>query len=201
VVVTTLFHLVRHATHGCLGKVLLGRMPGVTLAEEGHRQACSLARHFSGQQIAAIQSSPRERAMETAAPIARMSNRPLDVADAIDEIDMGEWTGRSFAALRSDPDWQLWNARRAEVRPPNGESMLELQRRTVHHLNDMRSAHPGARIVLVSHAEPIRALALHCFGMPLSDFARIEIAPASVTTIAVGEQTWSLLSLNEAVTA
>jgi len=195
----TTFFLVRHAAHRQLEHVLVGRMTGVTLAEEGREQARRLAHRLQRDGITAVQSSPRERAQETAAPIAAQAVLAVEIAPALDEIDVGDWTGRSFAALNDDARWMTWNTARASARPPNGESMAELQRRIVALLRGLRQASPDGRIVLVSHAEVIRAAVLHALRMPLDDFARIEIAPASISTLAVGRHGCELVDLNRAV--
>ena len=190
---------VRHAAHRYLGRVLVGRMPGVRLEETGHEQALALAERLKDEHITTVQSSPRERACETAEPIAGRAGVPLEIASALDEIDLGEWTGKSFAELNEDVRWQRWNAERAAARPPRGESMRELQRRVLEHLAALHAADPGGRFVLVSHAEVIRAAVLHCLDMPLDDFARIEIAPATISTIALDDGGPSLVALGQAV--
>jgi probable phosphoglycerate mutase len=198
--VTATFFLVRHAVHPGVGKVLAGRMPGVNLCEEGCTQANRLASHLTRQAITAVQSSPRERAMQTATPIARMAGLPLQVIDDLDELDTGEWTGCRFAALRDDPRWQLWNTKRAETRPPGGESMQSLQGRTLAHVEDLCAEQPYGRIVLVSHAEPIRSLLLHCLGKQLNDFAQVDVAPAAISTVVADGHDWRVLALNEMAT-
>jgi broad specificity phosphatase PhoE len=195
----TTFLLVRHAAHQQLDHVLVGRMAGVTLAEEGREQARRLARFLLADRITAVQSSPRERAQETAAPIASQAALPVNIASALDELDVGDWTGPSFAVLNDDAGWIAWNTARGTARPPNGESMAELQRRILAHLQVLHEASPGGRIVLVSHAEVIRAAVLHALRMPLDDFARIEIAPASISTLAVDRCGCELVALNRAV--
>jgi len=69
------------------------------------------------------------------------------------------------------------------------------------HLEAIRSAMPNARVVMVSHAEPIRAAILCCLGIPLDDFGRVDIAPASITTIAFGERGRDVMALNQSVAA
>jgi broad specificity phosphatase PhoE len=199
--VTTTFFLVRHATHGSVGRILVGRMPGVRLDTDGAGQAGRLAARLVREHIDMIQSSPRERARETAAPIGHRCGVRVKVEAALDEIDFGDWTGRPIAALDGDPRWERWNARRSEGRPPCGESMRELQARVIGHLEAIRSAMPNARVVMVSHAEPIRAAILCCLGIPLDDFGRVDIAPASITTIAFGERGRDVMALNRSVAA
>ncbi|HLH88593.1 MAG TPA: histidine phosphatase family protein [Xanthobacteraceae bacterium] len=198
----TTFFLVRHATHALLGRVLVGRTPGVGLDATGRRQAADLAQSLAGQGVTHLQSSPRRRARDTAAPMARALSLPIAIEPALDEIDVGAWSGRSFAALKLDPDWDLWNARRSAARPPGGgETMAELQCRVAGHLAATAARWPHARIVAVTHAEPIRAAILHVRGMALDDFAQIDIAPASITTIAFGATGADVVAINQAVAA
>jgi len=193
----TTFFLVRHAAHDLVDHVLVGRMPGVTLGHRGHAQAAGLAQRLCGERITAVQSSPRERARETAAPIAARNGLPIEIVDAVDELDAGEWTGQPFTSLANDPDWTLWNAERATARPPSGESMGELQHRMIRHLCMAHDAAPEGRIAIVTHAEPIRAALLHTLDVPLGDFAQIEVAPASVSTIRMEHGAAAVVAINE----
>jgi probable phosphoglycerate mutase len=148
-----------------------------------------------------VQSSPQQRARETAAPIAERVNRPVEIASEVDEIDVGEWTGRDFETLNADPRWELWNRARSLARAPGGESMLEVQDRVVGHIDRMRSGHPGGHVVIISHSDVIRAAILYYLGVPLNAFDRIEISPASVSTLLVGDWGAKIFSLNETIAA
>src|SRR5947209_20190589 len=92
-------HLVRHCAHGDVGHVLSGRCAGASLTAEGRAEAAWLAARFLDERIAAIQSSPRLRARETAETIGAALGLSVEIVDALDEIDFGDWTGRSFAEL------------------------------------------------------------------------------------------------------
>src|SRR5689334_9180955 len=106
-------------------------MPNVRLGADGREQSRRLAIWFGRQPVAVIQSSPRERAQETAEPIAQQFGMPLAVAPALDEVDVGEWTGANFADLTPDRRWQHWNRARESARTPGGESMRDVQDRVV----------------------------------------------------------------------
>ena len=101
----------------------------------------------------------------------------------MDELDVGHWTGASFEELNSNPHWHAWNSKRGSTRPPGGESMRELQQRVLVHLATLEREHPDEKIVIVSHAEPIRAAILHYSGLPLDAFARIRIDPGTITVL------------------
>ena len=141
-----------------------------------------LADYFAHQHIELLQSSPRRRALETAQAIAARMPCDIQIARAFDEHDAGEWAGRDFAALARDPRWRAWNARRGSMRPPDGESMSELQQRVINHIEELRAGEIDDAVI-VSHAEPIRAAVMHYRGIALDDFHRIEIEPASITLL------------------
>src|SRR5215203_3039251 len=106
-------------------------MPGVHLDALGRNQARSLADHFADEGIAGVFSSPRERAVETAQPIAERAGVELRIEPDIDELDCGEWTGCAFASLDQEPLWQNWNIKRSQARIPAGESMSDVQVRVL----------------------------------------------------------------------
>lgn len=197
----TTFFLVRHAMHALVDRVLIGRMSGVHLNLQGRLQAKRLGMRFAQERLTLVQSSPRERAQETAQAIALAAGASLETASALDEIEFGEWTGRPFDRLKEDPDWRAWNSERTRARAPNGETMSEAQTRIVAHLERMHMRYPGARIAIVTHAEIIRAAVLHHLGLALEAFDRIEISPASVTILRIGQEDAELTALNQAVAA
>lgn len=180
---TATFHLVRHAVHSSLGHLLAGRMSGIHLSEEGRAQAARVAKHLDGEKISGVISSPQPRAVETAEPIARQHGVTLKQSAALDEVDFGAWQGRSFEELEPDAAWKRWNARRGSEQPPGGEMIAQVQARMVAEISALAVAAPDESFVLVSHAEPIRSLLLHILGAPADHWMRLDIAPASISTI------------------
>jgi probable phosphoglycerate mutase len=172
--------LIRHGAHDLLGTLLAGRTVDVPLNAQGRAQAKMLAAELRDSKAIRIMSSPRRRALETATPIAAALARPLEIASALDEHDAGSFAGRRFEALRRNPRWRDWNSRRASARPPAGESMAELQTRVVGFLARLVQRHPDDRLVLVSHAEPIRAALMYVQHVPLDDFLKVDVPVASV---------------------
>jgi broad specificity phosphatase PhoE len=199
--VTTTFFLVRHAAHDRVGTVLCGRMPGIHLGETGKAQAERLASRFAEEAIACIRTSPMERAVETAEPIALRVKQPLDICNAIGEIDFGAWSGKSFEALGQDPHWSAWNSSRSTNRPPEGETMLEAQARIIGAMERLRNRYADRSIILVSHSDVIKAALLYHLGLPIDAYSRIEVAPASISTLVVGDWGSKVLRLNEVMAA
>ena len=179
----TTFVLVRHASHDLLGVRLAGRMTGVRLSALGREEAERIASRLAGESVAALASSPRERCLETAAPIARVLHLRPALLDALDEMDFGSWTGATFEALERDPTWRSFNERRSEARPPGGESMADVARRAMDALELLHREHDGRKVVVVSHADVLNALVARVLGMDLDAMHRFDIDPSSFTTL------------------
>lgn len=194
----TLF-LVRHATHADFGRRLTGRAEGVPLTALGKEQADAVGRLLASEGLTAIHSSPRERAVETAEAIARASGIGVDLVEALDEIDFGEWTGAEFEALSTQALWDDWNSARAASRTPGGESMGEAADRIAGHVMNLAANRPGARIALVTHCDMIRAMVATCLDLSLDNLLRFEIAPASVSRLVAGRWGMKLVTLNQTV--
>lgn len=194
---STTFHLVRHGEHDRVDRTLCGRMSGVRLNAAGEEQARAAGRRLAPVQPVRILTSPLERARQTAEIIAEESRCPVEEAKALQEIDCGEWTGKSFSNLHRDPRWKEWNEARSVTRPPGGEMMIEVQARVVSYLESMRRLYESARLVLVSHSDVIKTAILFHIGVPLDLFSRIEVAPGSISTLIVGSWGAKLVSLNE----
>jgi probable phosphoglycerate mutase len=189
--------LVRHAAHIHLNRILSGRMPGVALSDAGRVQASRLATRLATRGVDLVRSSPLDRAQATAAAIAAAAGVAVETAAGLQEIDFGAWTGLRFDELAGDAEWDQWNARRSAARPPGGESMGEAQARIVAHLDAVARDHAGRTIVLVSHADMIRAAVAHAIGLNLDNLLRFDIDPASATTLVWGDSWARLTMLNE----
>jgi probable phosphomutase (TIGR03848 family) len=180
--------LVRHGLCDPVGQSIAGRGPGVHLNADGCRQARALARALERLPVAALYSSPLDRARETAEAVAERTGLAIEIASGLQELDYGAWTGRTLESLAGDPIWQRFNRERAMTRIPDGETMEEVVERAVKSVSDMRAAHPGALLAAVTHGDVIRALLTSWAGMPLDHMLRLEIAPASVSAVRFSPQ-------------
>ena len=173
--------LIRHAMNDWVGKKLAGWTRGVHLNKAGHTQADALAQQLETLPLAAIYSSPLERALETAQPLARVHGLTVQVREAVGELHIGDWTGRTLKELREEELWPVIQVYPGGARFPGGESLREAQARIVAELDTIRDAYPDQIVAVVSHSDPIKLAVTHYLGLPLDLFQRLTIAPASVT--------------------
>ncbi|WP_300973861.1 histidine phosphatase family protein [Sphingomonas sp. LHG3406-1] len=177
-------HLLRHGAHDDLGLRLTGRAPDGGLSALGRTQAVAAARRLQADPPAAVYASPRRRTMETASIVAEHLGLEVMEAPALDEIDFGEWTGRSFLQLHDDPRWAVWNSRRSEARCPGGETMAEAQARALAFAFEVAATHDGPAL-LVTHCDVIRAL--HCWSerRSLDSILDTQCEPGSLSVLAL----------------
>jgi probable phosphoglycerate mutase len=181
----TLILLVRHAVTDQVGRVIAGRIDTHGLNSEGRTQAAQLARNLSGAPLAAVYSSPIARARETAAAIASARGLDVQICQELTEVDVGAWSGRTLDELATIAEWHSFNDQRGATKPPGGERMQDVQARVVEALDRIANQHVGEIAVAVSHADAIRAALLSYLRMPIDDYWRLEIDPASVTVVAL----------------
>lgn len=192
---TTVF-LVRHGVTSHTGHRLTGRMPDVHLTDEGRAQADAVAEGLQRFPIKAVYSSPIDRTMQTARPIAARHGLKVQVRRGLTELEFGRWTDKSFKALRRTKLWPVIQRWPSGARFPDGESFLEAQQRAVKELEALRVRHPRDAICCVSHADLIKLAVAHYLGMHLDMFQRIDIGPGSVTAIAVGRSGPRVITVN-----
>jgi len=192
--------LVRHGENDFVktGR-MAGRLPGVHLNERGQKQAQALGEALKDVPIKAVYSSPLERAMETADPIA--SARKLQIIQEPDvmEADIGKWQGKSLKVLRLTKVWKIVQNSPSRFRFPDGESFPEMQTRISNALERMIIKHnkPQDIIVVVFHADPIKIAVSHFLGLPLDHFQRLSCDTGSLTALHVNEMGANLIKLNQ----
>ena len=194
----TRFLLIRHATTADNGIRLSGRKSGVDLDDGGRLQAQSLARRLAHVPIAAILASPLERTLETARALSTLLGVPIEACEDFLEIEFGSWTGRTFDELRDDALFRRFNELRSCAGAPSGELMLQAQLRMVAGLDRLRARYLQRTVAVVTHCDMIRAAIAHHAGIPLDLMQRIEINPASVSVIDLGEDWVRIVCVNDA---
>lgn len=189
--------LIRHAVTEQTGKRLYGRAPGNHLSARGRRQAEALAEHLADVPLEAVYASPLERCRETASPILRGRKLRLRTVAALNEVDYGRWTGRTFGQLRRTREWRRVRSSPASVRFPGGETLHEVQQRAVRALQEIAERHGEGVAAAVSHGDVVRLALAHYAGIHLDLFQRLEVWPASVTAVEIGDGHPRILRMND----
>lgn len=189
--------LVRHGVTAQTGPLLSGRTPGIPLSESGVAQAEAAAARLARLPVAAVYASPIERTMQTAERIAAPHGLTVRPAPGVIEADYGEWTGGAIADLAKTPEWKIVQTAPSRARFPGGESIREMQARTVAALDGIIADHPQQTIVVVGHADPIKSAVAFYTGLHLDLFQRLHVTPASATVLDVSDHGVMLVKHND----
>lgn len=198
----TLILLVRHGENDYVKKgKLAGRLPGVHLNDKGRSQAQATTQALCSMvpegKLKALYSSPLERTMETAEPIARAYGLEVTPRPGLLETDYGEWQDKSIKQLSRLKLWKIIQNSPSVFRFPGGESFAESQHRISQEIQSLAGMHdPKEIVVCVTHADPIKLAVAYFLGLPLDLFQRLNVAPASITALNVSETGSHLLTLN-----
>jgi ribonuclease H / adenosylcobalamin/alpha-ribazole phosphatase len=130
------------------------------LTELGRRQAEAAARYLAERGgIAAVMSSPLQRAYDTAATAARALGLDATADDDLIETDFGAWEGLTFAeAAARDPELHRRWLRDTSTEPPGGESFDDVMVRVGRARERIIDRYQGATVLVVSHVTPIKIL-------------------------------------------
>jgi ribonuclease H / adenosylcobalamin/alpha-ribazole phosphatase len=130
------------------------------LSEIGRQQARAAAQYLGERGgIAAVISSPLQRAYDTAAAAAKALGLDATVDDDLIETDFGAWEGLTFTeAAEQDPDLHRRWLRDTSTAPPGGESFDDALVRVRRARDRIIADHQGSTVLLVSHVTPIKML-------------------------------------------
>jgi probable phosphoglycerate mutase len=189
--------LVRHGENEYVAKGrLAGRLPGVHLNDNGRKQAEAVAKALGKAPIRAVYSSPMERCMETAHPLAAALGLEIIPLDGVIEVDFGDWQDKTLKQLRRRKLWKVVQANPARMCFPGGETFADAQLRIVQTIEGLAQKHPKDLIACFSHSDLIKLVISYYLGQPLDLFQRIMIAPASVSTLHLGEMGAQIVNVN-----
>jgi probable phosphoglycerate mutase len=176
---------------------MAGRTPGVHLNENGIREAQEIASNLKEAPIKLIYSSPMERTLETARPLAKALGLKIIRSVGLLETDIGAWKGMEIKKARKLPEWKTVQSAPSRFKFPGGESFLDAQTRLVKTLEEIISHQTdNALIACFSHADPIRLILAYYLGMSLDHFQRLSCSTGSVSVLNFNKQNITLLGTN-----
>ena len=181
---TTIVHLVRHGKVENPRGIIYGRIPGYHLSAEGRVMAKAAADFLAARDITVLRSSPLERALETAEPIAAQLGLETGIDDRLIE-PLNHFEGLSFGvgdgSLRMPRHWMYL---RNPFRPSWGEPYKDVAARILAAVADAMRAARGHEAVCVSHQLPIWVTRRSAEGVRLwHDPRRRQCALGSVTSL------------------
>jgi alpha-ribazole phosphatase len=153
----------------------------------GRLQAEALARRLRRVPFTVALLSPSQRTQHTADTILAGRTVPVVASSHWAETDHGRWEGLTYAEVqeRFPDEARTRFANALHGRAQGGESLAEVQARVAVGWNELLLSRPGGRILVVTHATPVRLVLCAVTGMPPAEHWRWRVDLASVTAIDV----------------
>jgi broad specificity phosphatase PhoE len=170
------------------------------LDDTGLEQAEAVAQRIARSwQPDAIYASSLQRALQTAAPIARACGLHTTIHDGLLDIDYGDFAGLTPEEARTHyPDLaRAWRQSPQVVQFPSGESLAEVRGRAEAGMREMVAAHPEQTIVAVTHVVVCRLLLCSLLGLENDHFWQFEPATASLSIFEVSGRGGVLRTFND----
>jgi alpha-ribazole phosphatase len=183
--------LLRHTTTACEPGCCYGGGSELALAESFEAEAQFISRHLS-HEFTHYHSSPLQRCQRLARHLFPHVAWKLD--EHLAEIHFGEWEGQRWEAL-AGPILDAWMQDFIHVRPPGGESTLDLVERVQSFLVDLTAQGQEGTHLAITHGGFIRTLLATVLGLPLENMFQLEVPCASIVQLSYRHQRWHLEKL------
>ncbi|MEO6197084.1 MAG: histidine phosphatase family protein, partial [Dehalococcoidia bacterium] len=163
-------------------------------------QAQRLADSLAGEKITAVYSSPLQRALNTAGPIAAACGLEPVVNEDLIEMNVGVLDGLPFTEIQERyPDLMSeWAGKSgADVWMPAGERLRDVAVRSWDALVSIARDHSESDIVVVSHNFVILTALARALEFELSQFRRLRHTVAAVSVLEFQGDRVSVVSIND----
>lgn len=152
------------------------------LTEAGLAQARAAAQRLAAQPVAAVVTSPLQRARTTAGLVAEAVGGEAEVVDDLIETDFGSWEGLTFIeAAERDPELHRRWLGDPSVPAPAGESFERVAERVAAARQTLLTRFAGQTVVVVSHVTPIKTLLREALGTGPELLFRLHLDLASIS--------------------
>ncbi|TMF97304.1 MAG: histidine phosphatase family protein [Chloroflexi bacterium] len=182
-------YLVRHGTTVMNVQNRYRGRRDIPLDAQGYQDAVDAARRLSAVGLAAVYTGPLRRTIATAQIIADAAGVPdLRILHGLNNLDYGMWEGMTAdEAASCEPEAHaLYRTSPTEAVCPQGERLIDAQRRMIAALQLIGSRHPGEAVVAVTHAVMIRLTRVALHGVADESW-RLPVGRGSVTEFRVGD--------------
>lgn len=200
-------YIVRHADAlPDADEVAAGGYDAQALSALGRRQAEALADRLRAISLAAIYTSPRARAIQTAMPTSVSHQLEIQPVEELREVALGTLESDAMVGATPEEVSTLLRTRLREIATiavstgswesiPGAETSTLLRARLTSAMDRIIATHPGQRVLIVSHAGAINAYLAALLGISQDYF--FPTANTSISVVRAQDERRMLFSLND----
>jgi len=190
-------HFVRHGEVHNPDRILYGRLEGYGLSARGGEMASRAATALATRPVARIVSSPLQRALESATPLAHQTGVDIEVDERLNE-GLNDFQGTRLSIKKVLTDPAIWKMLYNPFRPSWGEPYRDIAARMMEVAEDAWNSVDEGEVVLVTHQVAIWILHRSVAGIPLPHLPhQRRCSLSSITTIKKVAEKWKEESYRE----
>jgi probable phosphoglycerate mutase len=159
------------------------------LNDAGRRQARALGELVAGLRVEAAYTSDLRRASETAELAVAGLGLEVVAEPRLREIDVGEWSGLTTAEVEQRFPAGAERRRAGGLGWDHGETYESLNARFEQALLAIAGAHPGRRVLVVTHGGPMRFVR-QATGCPLPEWHHVGNCELDEIGVREGRMRW-----------
>ena len=141
-----------------------------------------------------------ERAYHTAAIIGKRSGLSPAKREELQEVNFGVWEGLTIKQIEEKFPGQMERYRTDfSFAPKNGESLYSLRQRILYFIEFIQRGHADTdeRVLVISHAYPIRMLIIELMGLPHSHLWDFQLDNTGISIIQYQSRKRRIICLND----
>ena len=184
-------YIVRHTRVALSGQYCYG-VSDIDLADSQQEDIQKVVAMLDGIQFDQIYSSPLKRCRALACAL----NRPVDVEDALVEMDFGDWELKKWSEINRE-QLDPWTDDFVHTAPPKAETYQDFSRKSVTFFNELidRTGEKNS-VLLITHSGPIRAIICHVLNLPLIHAFNFEVDYGGISKIEISDNWRKVKYLN-----
>lgn len=168
---------VRHGYSVANREAVFGGCLDYDLTETGHKQAEIMAEYvLKKYNVDSVYAGDLSRAVKTAEKVAQPLGLEIQQDKRLREIDGGAWNGMTFEDIREKytEQFNFWETDLSRAKPPNGETVFELQKRALEAIADICEKERGKTVLVATHRVLLRTVQCKWENRELSDINKCE---------------------------
>lgn len=189
-------HLIRHGQTAWNADGRWQGMIDIPLSETGLNQAAALASYMSSRPLSSVYSSDLQRAVQTAEPLAKIHDLPLNQDARLREQNLGIFQGLTHEQHREKYP-ELVEAMYHDYWGftfPEGENRGQVRDRALAFWKEMIEQDSQGETAVVLHGGTIRVLLMQLLG-PSRELDHLKLLNTSITTLGWEKEKIQLIEL------
>ena len=176
-------YLIRHGETDYNNALRFQGQTDIPLNQKGIEQAEKAADFFRDIPLQAIYTSTLIRAKTTAEIIAGVKGMDVQETDALREMSFGIWENMNTKDIQKQyaKEWKDFFSSPARITIPQGENMLDVQKRAYPTVQEILDKYPEGDVAFVAHGGIIRVLICTMLGLDLNRAWHLHVGNASIT--------------------